>query len=303
MVAAQDPDTNDAFGASVALSDDGTTLVVGAPNESSSATTINGNAADNSAPGAGAAYVFARSGPAFAQQAYLKAPNADGGDLLGSSIACSADGNTVAVSAPDEASADAATPADNSRAQSGAAYVYTRTGSTWTFRDYVKAPMVTYGDFFGYSLALSGDGARLAVGAPGSDVAVNNAGAIDVFVLASGYSSEAVLAASNADVTDQLGVFVAISADGSTVFGGAGLEDSGSTDPLDNSASGAGAAYRWTRTGTTWTDVEYIKRATPVAGDNFGFPIATSGDVGVLAIGAGGAIASSGVVDVTYFGQ
>jgi hypothetical protein len=302
-VTAQSPDPNDELGYAVALSDDGNTLVTSAPNESSAATTIDGDATNNSASRAGAAYVFVRSGSTYTQQAYLKAPNGDPNDALGYSVACSGDGNTVAVSAPNEASADQATPADNSRTQAGAVYVYTRSGATWTFRDYVKAPTVTNGDFFGLSVALAGDGSRLAVGAPGSDVTISNGGAVDVFVLGSIAAPEMTVAAINPGDTDQMGVSVALSSDGSTLLGGAALEDSGSTDPNDNSAGDAGAAYRWARSGTTWNAVAYIKRATPVPGDNFGFPIATSGDAGVVAIVAGAANASAGVVDVSYFGQ
>jgi len=302
-VAAPSADLNDQFGYAVALSDDGNTLVVGAPNESSSATTIDGNAGDNSATNAGAAYVFVRSGPTFAIQAYLKAPNGNASDFLGSAVACSADGNTVAVSAIGEASADVSMPGDNSRGQAGAVYVYTRAGTTWTFRHYVKAPAITNGDFFGLAVALSADGTRLAVGAPGSDVTLSNGGAVDVFVLGSVATPEATLAAINPGDTDQMGVSVALSADGGTLFAGAALEDSASTDPNDNSAGDAGAAYRYSRTGTTWTPVEYIKRATPTTGDNFGFPIAISGDAGVVAIVAGLANASAGVVSVSYFGQ
>ena len=114
---------------------------------------------------------------------------------------------------------------------------------------------------------------------------------------------EATLAAAIPGDTDQLGVNVAISGDGATVIAGAALEDSGTTDPNDNSAPDAGAAYRYVRSGSSWTQVEYMKRATPTAGDNFGFPVAVSRDASVIAIGAGASFASAGSVTVTYFGQ
>src|SRR5207248_8120253 len=68
---------SDEFGISVALSGD--TLVVCAPLESSNATGVNGNEADNSAAMSGAAYVFVRSGTSWSQQAYLKASNTGSG--------------------------------------------------------------------------------------------------------------------------------------------------------------------------------------------------------------------------------
>src|SRR5205809_40256 len=70
---ASNTDAFDYFGFSVAISGD--TIVVGAPYEASNATGVNGNESDNSAPQAGAAYVFVRNGTNWAQQAYLKASN------------------------------------------------------------------------------------------------------------------------------------------------------------------------------------------------------------------------------------
>ncbi|MBV8763209.1 MAG: hypothetical protein JO257_38350 [Deltaproteobacteria bacterium] len=302
-VTAMFADQDDLFGISVALSDDGTTLVVGAEQESSSATTINGNQQDNSSIAQGAAFVFVRSGNVYAQQAYLKAPNGENHDGFGSKVACSGDGNTVAVGAISEASGVPTDPTDNSRPQAGAVYAFTRQGVAWTFGAYIKAPMITTGDFFSSSLSLSGDGTRLVVGAPGSDVAVSNGGAVDVYTLGTTATLETTLTASIPGDTDQLGVSVAISGDGTTILAGAALEDSGSTDPNDNSAADAGAAYRFVRSGTTWTQTEYIKRATPVAGDNFGYPLAMSQDASVIAIDAGLANAAAGVVTLTYFGQ
>ena len=63
--------------------DDGDTIVVGASQEPSAATGVNGDQSDNTAEYAGAAYVFVRDGETWAQQAYLKASNADTGDYFG----------------------------------------------------------------------------------------------------------------------------------------------------------------------------------------------------------------------------
>ncbi len=133
---------NDLFGSSVALSADGSTLAVGAPDEASAATGIGGNQADNSAPGAGAVYVFTRSGTAWSQQAYVKASNTDADDRFGDSVALSADGSTLAVGAVVEASAATGiggNQADNSAQDAGAVYVFTRSGTTWSQQAYVKA--------------------------------------------------------------------------------------------------------------------------------------------------------------------
>ena len=67
LVKAPSTETNDGFGYSIALSTEGTTLAVGAVGESSFATGIDGNQADNSAPDAGAVYLFTRSGAGWVQ--------------------------------------------------------------------------------------------------------------------------------------------------------------------------------------------------------------------------------------------
>ena len=114
----------DSFGWSVAVS--GGTVVVGASEESSNATGVNGDQNDNSSDGSGAAYVFVRSGTTWSQQAYLKASNTDVLDHFSWAVAVS--GNTVVAGAYGEASnATGANgdPNDNSAQASGAAYIFT----------------------------------------------------------------------------------------------------------------------------------------------------------------------------------
>ena len=72
---ASNPSQGAHFGIEVAISADGTTLAVGAIGENSNATGIDGNQLNMSASGAGAVYVFTRSGNAWSQQAYVKASN------------------------------------------------------------------------------------------------------------------------------------------------------------------------------------------------------------------------------------
>lgn len=119
--------SGDSFGFAVALNQDGNVLVVGAPNESSAATGINGNQAQSSAFFSGAAYLFARSGSIWTQQAYIKASNTQAGDLFGSLIAVDAIGSSLAISATRERS-DAlginGNQADNSAFSAGAVYVF-----------------------------------------------------------------------------------------------------------------------------------------------------------------------------------
>ncbi|MFB2351183.1 hypothetical protein, partial [Priestia megaterium] len=89
-------------------------------------------------------------------------------DYFGTSVALSGDGNTLVVAAKEEASSATGINGngqDNSARGSGAAYVFTRSGAAWSQQAYIKASNTGANDNFGYSIALSSDGATLAVGA------------------------------------------------------------------------------------------------------------------------------------------
>jgi len=120
---ASNTDAGDNFGHSVSVSGD--TVVVGAWGESSYATGVDGDESDNSATSSGAAYVFARTGGTWAQQAYLKASNTRANDRFGSSLSVS--GATVVVATPLESSSATGVDgnqADISASHAGAAYVF-----------------------------------------------------------------------------------------------------------------------------------------------------------------------------------
>ncbi len=171
----------DAFGSAVALSGDGSRLAVGAREEKSAATGVNGNQADRSASSAGAAYVFTHGASAWSQQAYLKASNTAPNDAFGGALTFSTDGNTLLVGATGESSAATGVggnQADKTASNAGAAYVFTSNNSAWSQQNYVKASKVSANDAFGFSIALSGDGNTLAVGAPGES---SNAGAVYLY--------------------------------------------------------------------------------------------------------------------------
>ncbi len=173
-IKASNTDWGDSFGHSVALSADGNTLAVGARNEDSAATGINGDESDNNATYAGAVYLFSRTGSSWSQQAYIKASNTDASDNFGKSVALSADGNTLAVGADREGSAATGIngdESDNSASYAGAVYLFSRTGSSWSQQAYIKASNTGTGDLFGQSVALSADGDTLAVSAVFEDSA------------------------------------------------------------------------------------------------------------------------------------
>ncbi len=146
------------FGAGLALSGDGNTLAVGTFRETSADTGINGNQADTSATGAGAVYVFTRTGATWAQQACIKASNTRTNGFFGWSVALTGDGNTLAVGSPGDSSGASgvdANQADTSATNAGAAYVFTRTAATWTQQSYVKALFTRAYSLFGSVSAAS----------------------------------------------------------------------------------------------------------------------------------------------------
>ena len=196
-------DAFDRFGTSVALSEDGNTLAVGAQRERSAAPGVDGDQSDDNAPSAGAVYVLGRNPDnSWTQQAYLKASNPDSFDYFGTSVALSADGNTLAVGAEQEASSalgvDGA-QGDNSAENSGAVYVFTRApDSTWTQQGYINASNTDAEDNCGTAVALSADGTTVAIGAGSeasaargvdgaqSDNSADGAGAVYVRLISDG---------------------------------------------------------------------------------------------------------------------
>ncbi len=300
-----------AFGWSVALSADGSTLAVGAYLEDGASTGINGDQSDQSAPHAGAVYVFTRSGTTWVQQAYLKASNTDAGDQFGHGVALSADGSTLAVGADSERSAARGVDGDqtsDSVIWAGAAYVFTRSGETWTQQAYLKASNTgasndSLGDRFGSSVARSADGATLAVSAPHEDsaatgidgdhtsIAAPKSGAVFVFARSgTAWSQQAYVKASNTAPGDGFGAGLSLSADGSTMAVGAFAEGSAATgvggDQTSDGAPRSGAVYVFTRAGTAWSQQAYLKASNTDANDYFGAVTALSADGSTLAVSA-----------------
>ena len=303
---------SDMFGITVVLSADGNTLAVAAPWESSKATGINGNQDDDSAPESGAVYVFTRAGNTWAQQVYLKASNTGrvpvgdevgDGDEFGFSLSLSGDGNTLAVGAVSEDGPN------DSQAQAGALYVFTRTGNAWAQQAYLKGSNTDAGDLFGYGVALSDDGDTMAVAGydeDGSGKGVNppdnnglaGSGAIYAFSRSGGsWTQTAYLKGSRSQRNDALGYAVAISGDGGTIAAAAGDESCQNpginppgcdvdTYPEFLAAGSAGAVYVWVRNGGAWTEQAFIKASNPNLEDLFGVRLALSGDGSTMAVGA-----------------
>ncbi|HET9622075.1 MAG TPA: hypothetical protein VFP84_11955 [Kofleriaceae bacterium] len=284
---------NDDFGAAIAI--DGTTIVVGAPDAETptsdagaayvfvlsggawieqaklvasdgfseqqlgSAVALSGDTAvlGTIHDGGGALYVFVRSGTTWTQQAKLTAADGAPGDQLGVSVAIA--GDTVLAGAPGGGGV-------------GAAYVFTRSGTTWTQQAKLTGAGSQAGDAFGFSVALSGDtaliGANVADNENGSD-----AGAAYVFVRAAGaWSPQARLLAADGRGGDHLGGAVALQGDVALV--GAALNS--------NLGAEAGAAYLFTRSNGAWSQSAELTGSGEQSADFFGFPVVLSGDFALV---------------------
>ena len=315
-IKASNADAGDQFGWSLAFSNDGNTLAVGAQGEGSAATGVNANQEDNSAADAGAAYVFFRRGGTWTQQAYIKASNAQGADRFGFSITLSSDGNTMVVGSYDEdGGASGINGAVNEEAPgSGAAYVFVRRGDTWAQDAYVKQSTTVRNSAFGSAVALSGDGSTLAVGAvdetsltrgiDGDEKSQQNnsvsAGAIYLYGrTADGWRRQAYVKSFNIGPTDLFGIRLALSRDGSVLAAGAPGQSGGGrgfkADPEDFSAPESGAVYVFLRNAGRWAQHAYIKAPNAEDYDQFGSGVALSGDGATMAVAANGDDSGSGI--------
>jgi len=232
----------DAFGAAVAV--DGDTMVVGTYNEASQR---------------GRARVYVRTGTTWSQQALLVASDSQLGDLFGWSVAV--DGDTVVVGATGSAPGDP-----------GAAYVFTRTGATWSQQAVLAPADGQDADEFGGSVAVSGDSAL--IGSSANDAPASNSGAAYVFARSGGsWSQQAKLTAPDGAADDRFGYSVGL--DGTTALVGAFGHDT-------LAGPDAGAAYAFERIGGAWSQGSVILAPDGAESDLFGYSVAVSGSTAIV---------------------
>lgn len=217
---ASDGRDDDAFGRAVAV--DGDTIMIGAP--------IASNGSSSAGPGVqqGFAYVFTRAGNTWTQRQKITGNDSGRVDHFGGSIALA--GNTALIGA------------STNGGGTGAAYVFTQSGSTWNQQAKLMAADGANGNLFGSSVALAHDTAL--IGARGATINGNNRqGAAYIFTRSntSVWTQQAKLTANDGAASDTFGGSVAI--DGDTALVGA--------DRL--------AAYLFTRSGSTWSQSQRIR--------------------------------------------
>ena len=144
---ASDPTADKWFGRAVSISNDAAYAICGAYRDNSNA---------------GAAYVFIRSGTSWSQQAKLVASDAAGNAQFGWQVDLNSAGTIAAVSSNKRTGA-------GSLNNAGAVYVFSRDGTSWTEDEIVVSSTIAAADIFGESVAITGDGDKVIVGAYGDD--------------------------------------------------------------------------------------------------------------------------------------
>ncbi|HNO79021.1 MAG TPA: FG-GAP repeat protein [Phycisphaerae bacterium] len=253
---ASDPAFQSYLGFDVAV--DGDTALVGARGSSMGA---NPN---------GAAYVFVRSGTVWTQQQKLFATDGGSEDQFGVTVSLS--GDTAIVGAPMD---------DDFGANTGSAYVFTRTAGVWTQEAKIFGSQTDNGDRFGAAVAVDGDTA--VVGAyndetyPGGGIVVNN-GAAYVFYREGGvWAEQDRLTTETLNYGDLFGQSVAV--DGDTVIVGARNDDHACPGDI---GCNSGAAYVFVRTANDWIMRSKLGVGLSSANDQFGFSVSISGDTAAI---------------------
>jgi len=239
----------DNFGNAVSITNDGNMVIVGARGEAS----VSGGWGD-----AGAAYIFTRSGTTWSQQARIEASNPSSSDEFGWGVSISkSNGDTAIVGSPKE---------DTGSSNAGSAYIYTRSGTSWSQQAQIQASDRGSNDNFGNAVSISDDGNTAIVGSPYEDSGAINTGAAYIFTRSgTTWTQQAKIQASDLPGGGQFGISVDILGDGDTVAVGA-----------QNANNGAGYAYIFTRSGTSWSQQVKIQASNAGPSDQFGCSIAIS---------------------------
>ena len=272
-------ESDDRFGQSVACSADGKTIVVGARGDEF----VTGPYDDF-----GFVYVFDRVGNDFNQVGILTgAGNSNFLDYFGSSVACSADGKTIAVGAANDETS-------GTEAGAGVVYVFDRVGNDFNEVGILTGTYATDGDIsnnvngdrFGDEVAMSADGKTIFVGAVNDEInpsGIGTYGVVYVFDrVGNNFNEVGILTGSYAsDDGDYFGKSIRCSADGKTIVVGAPY------DEINPSGIGTyGVVYIFNREGNNFNEVSILTGSHASDDDRFGDSVAISADGKNIIVGA-----------------
>ena len=241
---AADATAGDNFGRSVSISGD--YAIVGAPFN------------DDNEGDSGSAYIFFRNGMKWEEQAKLLAGDPGREDNFGYAVAIDGDYAIVGAWA-------------KGGDETGAAYIFFRSGTKWKEQTKLTASDPAEGNFFGRTVAISGDYA--IVGSPFNDDGGKDVGSAYIFLRnGTTWKEQAKLITDDAEAGDQIGSAVAISGD-YAIVGSPADDDAGSK---------SGSAYIFFRSGNTWKEQAKLTAGDAAEKDNFGSAVAISGDYAIV---------------------
>lgn len=229
-LSASDAETGDEFGKNLSISGTGEYLIAGARNE------------DTVASNAGAAYIFKRTGSTWSQQAKLTASDGGASDNFGYDVAISKDGNYAIVGAVFEDGG-----AGDPKSNAGAAYVFVRSGSSWTQQAKLVASDAVASDLLGVHVSINQDGTYVALGAEGEDANATDSGAVYIFVRSGSSWSQQQKIEQSPSFANHRFSKVSLNPYGVYLLAGA----TGVQGPPN--FNNEGAVYVFTRSGSTWT--------------------------------------------------
>jgi hypothetical protein len=208
-----DPRQNDWLGYSVSISADGNYAFVGARGDDLFGGFNHGSA-----------HVYFWDGTSWTHQAQLEHPDPQVYDHFGISVSISADGTYALVGAYQD---DTVLGGSNA----GSAHVFVRDGTSWDHQAELLHPNPAENDYFGWSVAISGDGKYALVGTPYDDPVATNAGSAHVFVRdETSWTYHKEIIGPDPEENGQFGISVSISADGNAFIVGANRDDPVATD-------------------------------------------------------------------------
>ena len=244
-ISSRDGSTGDLFGYTVSIS--GNTAIVGSVNDD-----IGMN------PDQGSAYIFVRVGKSWIEQTQLVADDGAAHDNFGGSVAI--DGNTVIVGATGDVGANS---------KQGKAYIFVRNGTQWTQQAQLAANDGAAQDFFGKSVAISGD--TVIIGSPFDDVGANpDQGSAYIFARSGiNWTQQTIITANDGATGDGFGNCVAIS--GNSAIVGAYFDDVGVN-------VNQGSAYVFARSRSGWSQQAQFTAPTTLYGNS----VAIDGDTAVV---------------------
>jgi hypothetical protein len=237
------------FGRSVALSADGDLALIGGPSD--------GSPHEGQCCARGAVWVFTRSGSTWTQQGTKLTDDAGRSAEFGWSIALSAGGRTALIGAP-------------GLGRAGAAWIFTHTRSGWQRGVKLAGRGSERNADFGSSVALASDGATALIGGDGGN---SGAGAWVFTRQHSRWISQGERL-SGKEHGGRPSTAVALSSDGDTALVGAGGED-----------AEKGAAWIFTRSGSTWQRRAKLTGRGESGLGNFGESVALSSSGKIALIG------------------